>query len=103
MWGSECVPFETRSSVFTIINVVDALPTVITGLFYLFVVPDWFPIYTFNVAISFSAFFLAFICPESPRWLLYSGRTDDAIKALNKLAWLNGKDKSCYIPEDAKF
>ena len=74
VWASESVSFQHRANAFTIINVVDALPTLITGLFYLLVSPDWFPIYTINLAVSFIAFFLAFLCPESPRWLLYNGR-----------------------------
>ena len=103
VWGSECVPFKKRAAVFTVINVVDALPTVITGLFYLFIKPDWFPVYAFNIALSTSGLILAFACPESPRWLLYSGKQAHAIEALNYLAWLNGKDKDCYIPSDAEF
>ena len=74
VWGSECVPFKKRTAVFTVINVVDALPTVITGLFYLLIKPDWFPVYAFNIALSSSGLLLAFACPESPRWLLYSGK-----------------------------
>ena len=58
----------------SIVNVVDALPTLITGTFYILISRDWFPIYAINVAVSFSGLFFAFICPESPKWLLYTGR-----------------------------
>ena len=83
------------------INVMDASPTLITGLFYLLVSREWFPIYTANLILSFIAFFLAFICPESPRWLLYNGRQDDAIEALNYMAKFNGS--SVRIAKDAIF
>ena len=37
VWASEVVPFKRRARAYTIVNVVDAMPTVITGLFYLIV------------------------------------------------------------------
>ena len=74
VWSSECVPFDRRAKAFTIINIVDAMPTFITGLFYLLVARDWFTIYAINVAVSITALMLAFFCPESPRWLLYNNK-----------------------------
>ena len=101
VWASECVPFERRSRAFTIINVVDAFPTLVTGLFYLLVARDWFTIYAINVGVSVTALILAFICPESPRWLLYNNRKADAIEALNYMAKFNGSE--ARIPKDAIF
>ena len=51
--------------------------------------------------MSVSALVLAFICPESPRWLLYNGRTDEAIEAINYIAKFNGSSEK--IPLDATF
>lgn len=73
VWASECVHFDRRSRAFTVINVVDALPTVVIGLFYLLIARDWFTIYAINLAVSYLALMAAFLCPESPRWLLYNG------------------------------
>ena len=101
VWASESVPFERRAGVFTVVNVVDAMPTLITGTFYILISRDWFPIYAINVAVSFSALLLAFVCPESPRWLLYNGRQAEAIEALNYMARFNGSSEN--IPEDAVF
>lgn len=44
---------------------------------------------------------MAFICPESPRWLLYNGRVDEAIEAINYMAKFNGSSEK--IPLDATF
>ena len=74
VWASECVPFDRRAKAFTIINIVDALPTLFTGLYYIFIARDWFTIYAINLSVSFSALILALFCPESPRWLLYNNR-----------------------------
>ena len=46
---------------------------------------------------------MLFVMPESPKWLLYGGRREDAIASLNYMAWFNGCDKESYIPEDADF
>ena len=40
--------------------------------------------------ISYVAFMLALICPESPRWYLVNGDRVQAIKAFNRIAELNG-------------
>ena len=101
MWASEVVPFKRRARAYTIVNVVDAMPTVITGLFYLLVQRDWFTIYAINVAVSYSALLAAFFCPESPRWLLLNNKTSEAIEALNKIAKFNGSD--VRIPENTIF
>ena len=92
VWASEVVPFHRRARAYTIVNVVDAMPTVITGLFYVFVQRDWFTIYAINVAVSYSALLLAFFCPESPRWLLLNNKQSEAIEALNKIAKFNGSE-----------
>ena len=83
VWASEVVPFHRRSKAFTLINVADALPPTITGLFYLLVSHNWFTIYFISVVISYSALFFAFMCPNSPSWLLVNGKQDEAIVALN--------------------
>ena len=101
VWASEVVPFKRRASAYTIVNVVDAMPTVITGLFYLLVQRNWFTIYAINVAISYSALFLAFFCPESPRWLILNNKQSEAIDALNKIAKFNGSE--VRIPENTVF
>ena len=90
VWASEVVPFNRRSKAFTLINVADALPPTITGLFYLLVSRNWFTIYFISVVISYSALLFAFICPNSPRWLLVNDKQDEAIQALNCIAKFNG-------------
>jgi len=80
---------------------MDCSSATITGVFYLVFSRDWFTIYLINIIMSVSALVLAFICPESPRWLLYNGRTDEAIEAINYIAKFNGSSEK--IPLDATF
>ena len=35
VWSSECVPLNRRSRAFTVINMVDCVPTIVTGIIYL--------------------------------------------------------------------
>ena len=80
---------------------MDCSSATITGVFYLVFSRDWFTIYLIHIIMSVSALVLAFICPESPRWLLYNGRTDEAIEAINYIAKFNGSSEK--IPLDATF
>ena len=83
VWLSECTSQPYKSSAFTAINIVDALPMVITCLYFMFVSEQWVYLSTFFCAISYLALALAFICPESPRWLLVKGNSVAAIRTLN--------------------
>ena len=58
-------------------------------MYYLFISRDWFPLYAFVTGLSYLAIILAFAMPESPRWLLVSGRARQGIQAINYIAWLN--------------
>ena len=103
VWGSECVPLAGRSYVFTVINVLDCTPPLIIGIYCLFISREWFTIYMIATIVNFIGFLLVFALPESPRWLIYSNKREEAIKQINYMAWFNSVDKELYIPEDAIF
>ena len=102
VWLSECTSKEYKSRAFTAINVVDALPMVITCFYFLFISKNWVHLSLFFCLLCWVALIVAFICPESPRWLLVSGRSVDAINELNKMGRMNRV--SCpLIPLDTLF
>jgi MFS family permease len=101
VWCSECVPLSSRSRVFTIINIFDASPMVVTCTWFMFVESDWYLLNLIMLSISYVAFALAFLCPESPRWLLVNGMKEQAIEAFNSIAASNGSQSR--IPEDTIF
>ena len=80
MWGAECVPQKNRAYMFSVINVVNCAPILVFGVYSLAISRDWFPIYIAFVILNSVAFLLCFLLPESPRWLLYSGREKEAIQ-----------------------
>lgn len=76
--------------------------TVMTCTFYTFglmalalvtvFVRDWFML-SLVTSVPFLLYFLyMFIMPESPRWLLAKGKLEDALKVLETMARVNGKE-----------
>jgi hypothetical protein len=76
--------------------------TVMTCTFYTFglmglavvtcLVHDWF-ILSLVTSVPFLFYFLyIFVMPESPRWLLAKGKLEDALKVLETMARVNGKE-----------
>lgn len=76
--------------------------TVMTCTFYTFglmglalvtvFVRDWF-VLSLVTSVPFLFYFLyIFIMPESPRWLLAKGKLEDALKVLETMARVNGKE-----------
>ena len=51
------------------------------------------------LGVSYLAFFVAFFCPESPRWYLVTGQRKKAIEALNYMGKFNGS--RIKIPNEA--
>jgi hypothetical protein len=55
-------------------------------------VHDWF-ILSLVTSVPFYFYFLyILIMPESPRWLLAKGKLEDALKVLETMARVNGKE-----------
>ena len=102
VWLSECTSKDYKSRAFTAINVFDALPMVITCFYFLFVSKNWVHLSLFFCLLCWVALIVAFICPESPRWLLVSGRSVDGINELNKIGRMN-KVSGPLIPLDTLF
>ena len=102
VWLSECTSKEYKSSAFTVINVFDALPMVVTCFYFMFISKNWVHLSLFFCVLCYVALIVAFICPESPRWLLVSGRSREAINELNKIGRMN-KVAGPLIPADALF
>lgn len=55
-------------------------------------VRDWFHL-SLVTSVPFLLYFLyIFIMPESPRWLLAKGKLEEALKILETMARVNGKE-----------
>ena len=85
------------------INIFDAFPMVVTCFYFMFISKNWVHLSLFFCILSYVALIAALICPESPRWLLVSGRSSEAIEALNKIAQMNKVSSAKYIPANALF
>ena len=84
------------------INFVDVTGTAVAGLFWLYVERDCHSLFVGTVAITIIGYcFLVIVNAESPRWLLLNGRTVEAIRVLNYIAWFNGVENR--VKEETKF
>ena len=99
VWLSECTSKEYKSRAFTIINMFDAMPMIVTCFYFMFISKNWVHLSLFFCALSYVALLVAFICPESPRWLLVSGKSQKAIAELNKIGMMNRKPGPMISPD----
>ena len=102
VWLSECTSKEYKSRAFTAINIFDAFPMVVTCFYFMFISKNWVHLSLFFCILSYVALIIAFICPESPRWLLVSGRSREAIHELNNIGRMN-RIPGPLIPADTLF
>ena len=75
VWSSEVTSIEYKPRAYTMINVVDGLPMVVTCFYFMFISKNWIHLSIFFCALCYVALAAAFICPESPRWLLVNSRS----------------------------
>ena len=102
IWGFEITHSRHKSFASSTINLVDFSNAAIAGCFFLFVSNNWYTLYSAWVGMSATAYLvLLCFCTESPKWLLMQGRTQEAIAALNYIAWFNGSANR--IPPDTDF
>ena len=92
-----------QQTAFTLISVVDSLPMAVACISYMYLTRNWLWVCLASTCLSYLALFLAFFCPESPKWHLIQGRAPQAIDCLNEIAELNGVQESEFIPENAVF
>jgi len=102
VWLFECVYSKQKPLACTCINSFDALPMLVTCIYFAFISKHWFPLELVALLVGTAALIIVvFAMPESPRWLLLNGKTKEAIKNLNYIAWFNSSTQR--IPENAQF
>ena len=69
-WLSECTSQPYKALSFTYINMFDSLTVVITCTHFLLISRDWINVPLVFCGITWLAFLLSLMCPESPRWHL---------------------------------
>ena len=87
----ELVPAKFSTIMNASITSFDSGTIAVVCLYFLFVSRDWFPlIFGMTLLSTFALLVIVYILPESPIWLLNTGRTADAIEALNAIGKING-------------
>ncbi|XP_068187754.1 solute carrier family 22 member 6-like [Antennarius striatus] len=87
---AEWVPNKARATV-SIANSCNIAfgQIVLSGIAYL--LSDWRKLQVALAAPNFLCFAMTWWCSESARWLILSGRADEALKTLQRVAQVNGK------------
>ena len=93
-YGFEICTQETKSLHCSIINSVDMTVVSLMNFYVLYISKNWKPFFLIMTWLGVIActVFVAF-APESPKWLLIEGRTQEAMTELSKIAKFNGSDK----------
>lgn len=101
-WLFELMVQRHKVTANTCLNMGDFGTILIVGIVFMFVTPNWAPLYLAFYIIGITGFlFIVLLCPESPKWLLLKGRQKEAIRALNYIARFNMSPNR--ISEDAEF
>lgn len=88
----EWMPIHTRALVGTLMGYVYSLGQfILAGVAY--AMPHWRHLQLMVSAPFFAAFIYSWFFIESARWHSSSGRVDLTLKALQRVAWINGKQK----------
>ena len=102
VWIFEMVESKYKSWCCSFVNTVDTLTMVVTGLYILFISKNWLPL---EVTMWFIGIcnltLISTLMPESPKWLLITGKISEAIQQFNYIAKFNNSTKR--IPENAQF
>ena len=102
VWVFELVETKHKGTVCSVVSMFDEMTPLIFCCYIKFVNKDWFPLVAGMTFAGVVALFLAVVVvPESPKFLLINGKTEEAIAALNRIAGLNCA--SSRISSDAVF
>lgn len=90
-WLFECMETKNKSRAVTFLNMVDLLTMIVLSLYVLFVSRSWFYLcFTMYCVGVINWLTIYFAMPESPKWLLTKGRTQQAHLCFEAIANLNG-------------
>lgn len=80
VWMFELVENKYKSACCSAINTVDTMTMIVMGFYILFVSRNWFPIeFTYFIISLINYCSMLLFMPESPKWLLITGRVESAI------------------------
>jgi hypothetical protein len=101
-WLFESVESKHKSSACSALNAFDTLTMAMACFYFVAISRHWFWLYFTVTLLGTLAFMITMIIvPESPQWLLFQGRREDAIKAFNWIGKINGSKTP--ISDDAVF
>ena len=102
VWLFDLVEARHKQLVCGVMTGFDLTTITFLCLYFMNIDNNWYPLCFFMTILSAAAYVGAVaLVPESPIWLLLQGKREEAIKALNWIAKMNGSENR--IPDDATF
>jgi putative MFS transporter len=100
----EMAPLKHRGFFLAIIGCTWPIGMFLAALAGLYVLPvlGWRPLFLIGALPALAAFWVWFSVPESPRWLLKTGKPEEAVKALQRLGADVKSPAEIYLPEEEK-
>ena len=93
VWASELFPPGHGSNSITALRAMIGLTLFLMNFYFMFASSSFVPIFQVTVLVSIVIFIIVFIYPESPQWLISTGREDEAIESFRRIAQLNNKEE----------
>ena len=88
----ECMPTRYQSAATTAYFELDAIMYIVATFYFWKISKEWFWYCFIGYVWQFICIVCLFLIPESPRFLVSSGRMKEARKAFEKIAWWNRKE-----------
>ena len=83
-WLIEFMETSNKMIASTAINGFDFTTLIFVGFYFLYFSKSWFGLFLFHVLLNTVCWLiLAWIAPESPKWLLVKNKKEEAIQAFN--------------------
>lgn len=101
MWLFGLIQRKNTSVCCGIMNSWDTITLTITTLYFMFWSKNWFALCFAMSLLGLIGHTIMMFIPDCPVWLLQHGRKKDAIKALNRIAKINGSKVT--VPFDTVF
>lgn len=90
LYSMEIIKPEAQSITCSVMNFCDALHIILMSLYFFFISKNWVYIHLFYTLLLFIATVMSFSLPEAPQWLVNADRYEEALKAFNYIARMNG-------------
>lgn len=90
IYGSEIIAEAHQNIAGSLFNLFDAQVVIFSSIFLQYVSTDWVTLHSVYIGLATLAFFISFLLPESPKFLVQRKQFEKACDSYNLIAKING-------------